>query len=131
MSIDVTGIGAVATLVDDTINKIWPNKTEEEKQQLAAAMLVIQGQIDTNKAEATNPNLFVAGWRPAVGWVCAIGLGTQFLIGPMATWIAALMNHPIVFPSLDMETLFTLLFGMLGLTAARTVEKVNGINSGH
>ena len=60
----------VAELINTAINKIWPDKTEAEKQQLAAAVMVVQGQIDTNKVEAANPSIFVSGWRPFVGWVC-------------------------------------------------------------
>lgn len=75
MGVDITGVGAVADLVGNVINKIWPDKTEQEKQQLAAAVQVINGQLAINQAEAANPNLFVAGWRPGVGWVCVVALG--------------------------------------------------------
>jgi Holin of 3TMs, for gene-transfer release len=90
-----------------------------------------QMQADINKAEASNTSLFVAGWRPAVGWVCAIGLLTQFIIAPLATWGSGLIGKTVTFPSLDMGTLLTLLLGMLGLGGMRTYEKVNSVNSGH
>ena len=90
-----------------------------------------QMQADTNKAEAASTSMFVAGWRPAVGWVCSIGLLTQFIIAPLATWASGLIGKPVVFPSLDMGTLLTLLLGMLGMGGMRTFEKVNGVNSGH
>ena len=65
MMTDFTGLGAVSDLANSVINKIWPDKTEAEKQQLAAAVMVIQGQLDINKVEAASPSLFVSGWRPA------------------------------------------------------------------
>jgi hypothetical protein len=97
----------------------------------AQAAAQIQGQLDTNKAEASNTNWFVSSWRPSVGWCCSLGLFTQFIIAPFATWAANLAGHPIVFPTLDMGTLMTLLLGMLGLGGMRSYEKINGVNAGH
>lgn len=59
-------------LVDTVISRIWPDKSEAEKQQLAAAVSLVQGQIAINQAEAGNPSVFVSGWRPAIGWVCGM-----------------------------------------------------------
>lgn len=95
------------------------------------AVMVIQGQIETNKVEAANPNMFVAGWRPFVGWVCGTGFAVQFVIAPIAEWLAALSGHPVKFPELDMETLLTLLGGLLGLGGLRTFEKLKGANRRH
>jgi hypothetical protein len=92
---------------------------------LAADMQAMQMQADVNKAEASSSNFFVAGWRPMVGWVCGIGLLTQFLVAPLTTWIAALCGKNVVFPTLDMGTLMTLLLGMLGLGGMRTYEKIS------
>lgn len=97
-----------------------------------AEIELVKAQLAVNQAEAGNVNMFVAGWRPFVGWVCGVGLGVQFLINPLFTWIAALAGQPVVFPSLDLGTLLTLLFGLLGLGAMRTVEKVQGVvGTGH
>lgn len=98
---------------------------------LAADVASRQAAADTNKIEAANPNIFVAGWRPFIGWVCGIGLISQFVIAPLATWIAALAHHPIVFPELDMGTLLTLLMAMLGFGGMRTYEKVSGVGDDH
>lgn len=86
----------------------------------------VTAQIAVNQAEAASPKIFVAGWRPFIGWVCGVGLAVQFLVNPLATWIATLAGHPIAFPVLDLGTLLTLLLGMLGLGTMRTFEKVNG-----
>lgn len=93
------------------------------------AMSTAQNQVNTT--EAQSKNWFVASWRPAVGWVCALGLFSQFIIGPFATWIATLLGKPIQYPSLDMGTLMTLLLGLLGLGGMRTYEKVSGVSDSH
>jgi len=79
-----------------------------------------------NQAEASNANMFVAGWRPAVGWTCCAGLAYSFVIRPiMAPLVMKSLGTPM--EALDMGTLGTLLFGMLGLGGMRTVEKINGV----
>lgn len=128
---DITGLGAVADLASTVINKLFPDKSEQEKQQLALTLTVIQGQLDTNRAEAGNSSLFVAGWRPFVGWVCGTGFGVQFVLGPLAEWGSALAGHPIKFPPMDLGTMMPLLLGMLGLGGMRSVEKVKGVDAGH
>ena len=111
------GIDAVTTI----INKIWPDKTEQEKAELAGAIALVQGQLDVNKAEAANSNWFVAGWRPYIGWICGTGLGYQFLVYPI---LVAFVPKVV---QLDMGTLLTLLTGMLGIGGLRTFEKLNGV----
>ena len=125
MSLDP--ISAVSDLAKTAINAIWPDKTEQEKAQLAAAVALVQGQLEVNRAEAQNPSIFVSGWRPFVGWVCGSGFGVQFIIGPIAEWGSNLAGHPVKFPPLDLGTMMPLLLGMLGLGGMRTVEKVNGV----
>jgi Holin of 3TMs, for gene-transfer release len=104
------------------------------KMQADAAAAVAQqlhDQAAVNQVEAASQKLFVAGWRPFIGWVCGSGLAVQFILGPFVTWAATLAKHPVAFPTLDMGTLMTLLLGMLGLGGMRTFEKVNGVNAGH
>lgn len=98
-----------------------------EFKQLEADLQLALAQADTNKIEAASPSLFVSGWRPAVGWICGLGLGVQFLVAPLATWAATLLGHPVTFPTLDMGTLMTLLAGLLGLGTLRTTEKIHGV----
>jgi hypothetical protein len=74
--------------------------------------------------------MFVAGWRPFIGWVCGFSLAISIL-GPMCSYLAALAGHTgIVFPSQDTGTMMTLLGGMLGLGGMRTYEKVSGLKPG-
>ena len=126
MGLDITGLGAISDLANTVVNKIWPDKTEQEKAQIAFAAQQVVGQLDINKTEATNPSVFVSGWRPSVGWVCSAGLAYSFIGQPLLAWASSYYHIPSP-PSLDMGTLFTVLGGMLGLGGLRTVEKVNGV----
>ena len=124
---DLTGLGAVADAAMSVINRIWPDKTEQEKAQIAAAVSVVQGQMEINKVEAANPSVFVAGWRPSIGWVCSAALAYQFVLRPIAAFGFAAAGHPIEnLPGID-DALWELLFGMLGLGGLRTFEKVRGV----
>lgn len=77
MGLDAFGIGAIADLAKDLVGRFFPDKTEQEKGQMALILATMQnqmamnqGQMDINEVEAANPNFFVSGWRPWVGWVC-------------------------------------------------------------
>ena len=126
---DITGVGAVADLAGTVINKIWPDKTEQEKQQLAAAVMVIQGQIETNKVEAASTSLFTSGWRPAIGWVCGLACAWNWIGLPIAKLVFSLYGHPITLTPADVGEMMPILMGMLGLGGLRTVEKINGVAS--
>lgn len=126
---DITGVGAVADLAGTVINKIWPDKTEQEKQQLAAAVMVIQGQIETNKVEAASPSMFTSGWRPAIGWVCGLACAWNWIGLPIAKLVFSLYGHPITLTPADVGEMMPILMGMLGLGGLRTVEKINGVAS--
>lgn len=91
-------------------------------QEIEASILNAQNAV--NLAEASNPNLFVSGWRPAAGWVCVLGLCYSVFIRPLLSWMATLWEFRAVPPVIDTSILMQLIFGMLGLGAYRTWEKV-------
>lgn len=124
---DITGLGAVSDLVNTAINKIWPDKTEAEKQQLAAAVMVVQGQIDTNKVEAANPSVFVSGWRPFIGWVCGAACAWNWMGLPIAKAGLALAGYSVELSPANITEMMPVLLGMLGLGGLRTLEKINGV----
>lgn len=127
MSNDITGFGAVADLATTVIGKIWPDKTEAEKQQLAAAVTLIQGQIAINQAEASNPSIFVSGWRPAIGWVCGMACAWNWVGLPVVKMGMAIYGHPLALNPADIGEMMPILLGMLGLGGLRTAEKINGV----
>lgn len=118
---------AIADLATNVISRIWPDKSEAEKQQLAAAVQLVQGQMDINKAEAASGSVFIGGWRPAIGWVCAAALACQYIARPLLVWAGIITGHnwPVL-PGLD-DNLWQLMLGMLGMGGLRTVEKVKGV----
>ena len=100
---------------------------EENKNAIQQLNLFLQAdvqQTDTNKVEAANDSLFVAGWRPFVGWVCGVSFAYHYIIQPAIAFVLA-ANHAIyIMPSFDTSELNTVLFGMLGIGSLRTLEKV-------
>jgi len=98
--------------------------TMAEKQAHEAAM----AQVEVNKAEASHRSIFVAGWRPFVGWICAVALGYHFVLHPIILFAMGVAGvAPIELPSFDMDSLMTVLLGMLGLGGLRSYEKSKGL----
>ena len=129
-------LSALLDIGGKVIDRVWPDpaqaaaaKLELFKLQQSGELAQIAGQMDVNKAEAANPNVFVSGWRPFIGWVCGLGFGVQFVFGPLAEWGSALYGHPVKFPAMDTGTMMPLLLGMLGLGGLRTAEKIQGVAS--
>lgn len=124
MSLDP--ITAVADLAKTAVNAIWPDKTEAEKAQLAAAVTLVQGQLRINQAEAANPSRFVSGWRPFIGWVCGGACAWNWIGLPVAKAALAYAGSPLQVAPADLSEMMPVLLGMLGLGALRTFEKVQG-----
>ena len=119
-----------------TILEKWipdANKREEVALHLATqANALMMAQIDVNKAEATHTNVFVSGWRPFVGWVCASAFAYKFVLQPFMVFGFVVLGVDIPLdklPVLDWTELSGVLFGILGLGALRTYEKKEGIAS--
>lgn len=127
MAIDVTGLGTVAELASGLIDRFFPNKTEQEKQQMAAAVMIIQGQLDVNKEEAKNPSVFVSGWRPFIGWVCGSACAWNWIGLPVAVFLAKVLGYTVELHPADLMEMMPILMGMLGLGGLRTVEKIQGV----
>ena len=86
-----------------------------------------KGQIDINKEQAKHPSIFVSGARPAIMWVCCLGLLWQFFVGPILTWGALMWYPEMIPPELQVEGLVTLVMSLLGLGAMRSFEKSKNI----
>jgi hypothetical protein len=96
-----------------------------EFKQIETDLRLALGQLEVNKIEAAAPDLFRGGWRPAVGWVCVIGLLYTYLGQPLLSWASGIWSVPAP-PSLDLGDLLILLGGMLGLGGMRTMERMKG-----
>ena len=130
-------IGAIVAAVGGVIDDLHTSDKERldaeiELRKIDAGLL--QGQMDVNKVEAASSSLFVAGWRPAIGWIGAVALGYQFLLYPLLVWAWALLQARGLVPGnlqpppmLDTEALWVVLSGMLGIAGLRSVEKVKGV----
>lgn len=96
-----------------------------EFKQIETDLALALGQLEVNKIEAAAPDMFRGGWRPAVGWVCVIGLLYTYLGQPLLSWASGIWSVPAP-PSLDLGDLLILLGGMLGLGGMRTMERLKG-----
>jgi len=106
--------------------------SDEEKAQATLKMTALLQQPHmlqamANIEEAKHRSVFVAGWRPALGWVCATGLAYQFLILPFAGLINAYLTLPAELPVIEAAELTTLVMALLGLGGLRTYEKAKGL----
>lgn len=125
----------ISPFLDKILNFI-PNPVEREKvraEQTAALLAAIEAnasqQIEVDKVEAASSSLFVSGWRPCVGWICAFGVGWTFVLQPIADWVLAIYKPGLHTPMLDSGQLMTLLLGLLGMGALRSVDKYNGVET--
>ena len=126
---DITGRSAVSDLANTVIGKIWPDKSAAEQQQLAAAVMVVQGQLDINKVEAANPSVFVSGWRPFIGWVCGAACAWSWIGLPIAAMALKVYQVELSLTPANLTEMMPILMGMLGLGGLRTIEKINGVAS--
>lgn len=117
------GIDLAKTVVD----KMWPDKSEQERHELAGVLAILQGQISVNQAEASSHSLFVAGWRPFIGWICGSACAWNWIGLPVAKAALAYSGTPLEVDSADLTEMLPVLMGMLGLGAFRTAEKFKGV----
>ena len=87
----------------------------------------IVGQIKTNQIEAAHQSMFVAGWRPAVGWVCALAMLLNFILIPFINLGMDLAGQDIRLDLIEMDTMMPVLLGMLGLGGMRSYEKARNV----
>jgi len=120
--VDIFGAGGVASLINNVVNKIWPDKTEAEKAQIAVQLQesqlgqqLLQGQLEINKIEAANSNVFVSGPRPGMMWCCVLALFNEYFLAPYAQFIADLCHAGVKIPNPDMAPLITIGLGLAGL----------------
>lgn len=122
--------------VTPVINKVL-SYIPDPQQKLEAQQALMQGlsqwdsqQTAINAAEASNSSVFVAGWRPFLGWTCGAAFAYKFVIQPLLVFLLIAFHSDFnvkLLPSLDWTEMSTVMFGMLGLGGMRTFEKVQGV----
>jgi len=116
--------GIIERVIPDPKAKLEATQKLLELQQ-SGDLAAMSAQVEINKIEAASPNLFIAGWRPAVGWVCAAGLAVILVIGPLFAWGSALAGKPMKQPDMPVAETMALVTSMLGMAGLRTYEKMN------
>jgi len=134
-------LAALLPSIFKVIDKVIPNTEEKEKlkielelrlkeQEMEFAKLLLSAdasQVEINKVEAASSSLFVSGWRPFVGWVCACGFAWATVVQPVFVFLLAAFHHPMVTPQIQTEVLIQALFGLLGMGGFRMMEKKWGV----
>lgn len=133
---NILGLGSIVEGVGKVADDLFTSDEEKlkialEEKQIEAKL--VESQLEVNKVEAAHDSMFVAGWRPAIGWIGAVALAYQFVVYPMMTWgwstaqakgyIDIATNPP---PVLDADVLFALISGMLGIAGLRSFDKMKG-----
>jgi len=135
---DITGLGALFDFGSKVLERIFPDPKDRldaqtklmelqqtgELAELAASTDLAKGQMAINLEEAKSDSLFVSGWRPFIGWICGAAFAYHFILQPLIAFCFAAAGHSIDLPDFDMNALYTVLAGMLGLGTMRSVEKI-------
>jgi len=126
----------------EPLTKLIPdvNARKQAEEQITTKILssidsINAGIQETNKAEAQHSSMFVAGWRPFIGWVCGLGLLYEVMIRHWMNWaitvgcvsMGNVLLPEYLLPAIDTTVVYNLLLGMLGLGAMRTYEKFKGV----
>lgn len=136
-------VTALLGIADVAVKRIWPDQEKQAQEQYRLAQLAqngdlavldaevrsLLGQLEINKTEAQHKSVFVAGWRPFVGWSCGVALAYAAIIEPFARFICVAAGVDAELPRVDSTITMQALFGMLGLGAYRMREKEKGVAS--
>ena len=128
-------IPQIAPILGNVLDRFFPDKEKAAEAQRAIESALLENaaqinlaQIEVNKAEAQHRTIFVAGWRPFIGWVCGIALAWHFVGVPVTVFFIAWAGAEVPeLPAFDMNSWMTVLMGMLGLGGLRTFEKMKGL----
>jgi len=138
-------VSAIFGVANQVIARVWPDPADQAKAAQALAELqqkgdlafldadvqLMTGQMRINEKEAEHGGMFKGGWRPAVGWICAIAMAYKFVLFPMLISLVQMVAHftgseifPLEnLPVIEWGELSVVLLGMLGLGGLRTIEK--------
>ncbi len=143
--VDPVTISGLFNIGKSVIERIWPDPAKQSEAmlqleklrqdgdvaQLQAYVELISGQLEINKAEAQHKSIFVAGWRPFIGWTGGLAIAYKFLVYPLLTWVWVLFAEIGVEPppNIDATELWPIILGMLGLGTMRSYEKTQKVDT--
>jgi hypothetical protein len=124
------GAKDIVSAIGDAGDRLFTS--DEERNQFTLAMTTLRSkgnalQVELNKVGAGSRNLFISGWRPALAWICVLGIGIHSIVNPIIFWIGSMFGKTLTLPGLDMVFMGELIFGLLGLAGYRTYEKKSGL----
>ena len=126
--------GPIISVVSSVLDKVIPDNNAKEKAKADIEKALIDNaaqinlaQAETNKIEANHRSVFIAGWRPFLGWVCGVGFAWIFVLNPILQWGLALYGNNAVLPQLQTDVLMELTIALLGLAGLRSWEKAKGL----
>lgn len=129
-------IPSILPAVTDIIGRFLPENKEERakaEREIQARLTehlakIDLAQLDINKQEAAHRSIFVAGWRPFIGWSCGLALAWTYVVTPILNFTLAQTGHLVDLPAMDMSQMMPVLMGMLGLGGLRTFEKYKNVS---
>lgn len=133
----ILGGGDLIKEIGATVRQVIPNKEAQLNFDLKMAELadkadqreseLLQGQIDINEEEAKHMNVFVAGWRPFLGWVGGVSLAYTWIGAPLIQFGYAAAGYNIAMPALSADEIYPMIYAILGIGVMRTYEKTKGV----
>ena len=128
-------ISSILPVAGEVIDRLVPDKNgaAKAKQELEKALVHAEvsgllGQIEINKVEAASRSVFVAGWRPFIGWSCGAAMAYSYVVQPILAFALAQTGHLIELPRVELGEMMPVLLGMLGLGGMRSFEKFKGVS---
>jgi hypothetical protein len=128
---------AILNIANTVLDRVIPDKTQAAAAKASLLETTVKGewdnaiaQLQVDQAEAANQSVFVAGWRPWIGWVCGMAFAYTYVVQPLFSFFAALFGHPVNLPPVNLDGMMPVLLGMLGLGAMRSWDKSNGKANG-
>lgn len=124
------GIGDAVAAGMKVLDKFIPDPEARQKAEAelrASLQSWDKAQTDVNAEEAKHSSLWVAGWRPAIGWTCAVAFLFIYVLSPLITWGSTLIGRPVPLPTFNIDALMSLTMALLGMAGLRTWEKTKGL----
>ena len=126
-------LGPILEIGKTLLDRFVPDPAQKQAAEMELVRMAAQGelqqtiaQLEINAREASHASVFVAGWRPFFGWAGGVGFIYATILQPLLAWLASIKGWPQP-PTLNLDLLWVVVTGMLGIGGLRTVEKFKGV----